>query len=89
MEQVDAAVVSFALKPPMKRVQVASPTQFFHMVNRAFQAKRKMLRASLQPTYSSQQVAAALEELSLPATARPEELSFEQLVLLFNRLHGQ
>ncbi|GJP34108.1 hypothetical protein CLOM_g18573 [Closterium sp. NIES-68] len=86
---VDAAVVSFALKPPMARVHVASPSEFFNMVNMAFQAKRKMLRSSLQPEYSSERVSAALEALTLPATARPEELSFQQFVLLFGKIHDQ
>ncbi|CAI5480717.1 unnamed protein product [Closterium sp. Yama58-4] len=96
---VDAAPAASQYRPMSVFVHYyADPTyQFFVSrrsflpppnVKRAFQAKRKMLRASLQPSYSSQQVSAALEALSLPATARPQELSLEQLVLLFNQLHG-
>ena len=71
--QVDAAVVSFALKQPHEYPPVASHKGFFSMVNAAFAGKRKMLRNSLQHLFSPQEVMAALSILGLPATVRGDE----------------
>lgn len=82
--KVDAAVVAFRLKPPLEYPQVSSTKSFFSMVNSAFNGKRKMLRKSLQHICPSPETEAALSEIGLPATSRPEELSLEDFVSLHN-----
>lgn len=69
---MDAAVVSFTLKPPHEYPSVASHKGFFSMVNAAFAGKRKMLRNSLHHLFSPQEVMDALSILGLPSTVRGE-----------------
>ncbi|XP_057980801.1 ribosomal RNA small subunit methyltransferase, chloroplastic isoform X2 [Malania oleifera] len=61
-------------------------TNFFPQprVNSAFNGKRKMLRRSLQPICSSFEIEAALRNIGLPITARPEELTINDFVRLHN-----
>jgi 16S rRNA (adenine1518-N6/adenine1519-N6)-dimethyltransferase len=61
--------------PPLEEETVP----FFELTRRAFQHKRKMLRASLKELAIEQ----ALSRLHLPLTARPQELSLDQWVALF------
>eukprot|EP00897_Mesotaenium_endlicherianum_P007850 jgi/Mesen1/7093/ME000369S06415 len=83
---VDAAVVTFKLKRSHELPAVASTRGFFSMVNAAFMGKRKMLRNSLTTLYPADQVARALAAADLAPTSRPDELSLEQFLLLFNTL---
>ncbi|KAI5647302.1 hypothetical protein M9H77_33307 [Catharanthus roseus] len=85
--KVDAAVVAFRLKQAGEYPQVSSTKSFFSMVNSAFNGKRKMLRKSLQHICPSPQIEAALSEVGLPTTSRPEELSLEDFVRLHNLIH--
>ncbi|KAG0474187.1 hypothetical protein HPP92_016044 [Vanilla planifolia] len=82
--QVDAAVVKFKLKQNSEYPQVSSRKGFFSMVKSAFNGKRKMLRKSLQHICSAQEIEDALKTISLPVTARPQELSLEDFVRLYN-----
>ncbi|MBT3394009.1 MAG: ribosomal RNA small subunit methyltransferase A [Waddliaceae bacterium] len=55
-------------------------------VREAFLQRRKMLRSSLKEYYSSESIMAALESIGKPSTARPEELSLEDFVNIFQIL---
>lgn len=86
---VDAGVVSFALKQGSEYPRVASTKSFFTLVNSAFNGKRKMLRNSLQHLHSPAVTQAALTSIGLLETARPEELTLDQFVALHNALTQQ
>ncbi|CAN6481166.1 unnamed protein product [Victoria cruziana] len=83
---VDGAVAKFKLKQPSDYPEVTSIKTFFSMVNSAFNGKRKMLRRSLQHLSTSAEIENALENLALPATSRPEELTLDDFVGLHNLL---
>ncbi|WCJ23137.1 Ribosomal RNA small subunit methyltransferase A [Euphorbia peplus] len=81
---VDAAIVTFKLKPAVDYPPVSSAKSFFSMVNSAFNGKRKMLRKSLQHISSSSEIEEALVTAGLPTTSRPEELTLDDFVKLHN-----
>ncbi|XP_039166937.1 ribosomal RNA small subunit methyltransferase, chloroplastic isoform X2 [Eucalyptus grandis] len=81
---VDAAVVKFRLKKTADYPPVSSTRSFFSMVNSAFNGKRKMLRKSLQHLCTAVEIEKALEEVGLPATSRPGELTLDDFVKLHN-----
>ncbi|KAI6702451.1 hypothetical protein NL676_011587 [Syzygium grande] len=81
---VDAAVVTFRLKKAADYPPVSSIRSFFSMVNSAFNGKRKMLRKSLQHLCTAVEIEKALEEVGLPATSRPGELTLDDFVKLHN-----
>jgi 16S rRNA (adenine1518-N6/adenine1519-N6)-dimethyltransferase len=81
--KVDSAVVILALRPPLT---VSDQEAFFAFIHRAFEHRRKMLRSSLRELYAPERVTAALSALGLNLQARPEELSVEQLIHLFEKL---
>ena len=49
--------------------------------------KRKMLRNCLQARYSVPQIEAAMSAAKLDAQLRPQQLSFDDYVLLYKGLH--
>jgi 16S rRNA A1518/A1519 N6-dimethyltransferase RsmA/KsgA/DIM1 with predicted DNA glycosylase/AP lyase activity len=53
---VDGALVTFKLRPSAKWPALPSHKAFHNFVAQAFSGRRKMLRNSLQPLYSPQQV---------------------------------
>ncbi|XP_068634531.1 ribosomal RNA small subunit methyltransferase, chloroplastic isoform X3 [Aristolochia californica] len=83
---VDGAVVKFKLKQSMDYPPVASPKSFFSMVNSAFNGKRKMLRKSLQHICTPHEIESALQNLGLPITSRPAELTLDDFVRLHNSI---
>ncbi|KAK3155883.1 hypothetical protein QOZ80_2AG0099840 [Eleusine coracana subsp. coracana] len=84
--KVNGAVISFKLKNAGEYPPVGSQKSFFSMVNSAFNGKRKMLRKSLQHLCSSAEIEAALNNIGLPATARPSDLMLDDFVRLHNHL---
>ena len=56
-------------------------------VRQAFSMKRKMLRNCLQARYSVAQVEAAMSAARLDTQVRPQQLSFDDYVLLYRGLH--
>lgn len=82
--KVDAAVVAFRLKQALDYPRVSSTKSFFSMVNSAFNGKRKMLRKTLQHICPSAEIEAALSEVGIQTTSRPEELALEDFVKLHN-----
>ncbi|XP_038682129.1 ribosomal RNA small subunit methyltransferase, chloroplastic isoform X2 [Tripterygium wilfordii] len=83
---VDAAVVTFKLKPTADYPPVSCTRSFFSMVNSAFNGKRKMLRKSLQHICASPEIEKALENIGCAPTSRPEELTLDDFVKLHNLL---
>ncbi len=75
---VDSAVIHLVSRqgPPSN-----PPEQFFPLVRRAFQQRRKKLSTSLQEFTSSENIQSALRSLHLREDARPEMLSFEEWLL--------
>lgn len=81
--QVNSAVVALYPKPPPG---VSDQERFFVMTRTAFEHRRKMLRASLRDLYPQEKITAALTALGIDPQARPEMLSLEQFLLLFQLL---
>jgi len=78
--RVESAIVTLDLKEPSK---VSSEEKFFKMTRTSFEHRRKMLRASLKELYPSDLVTKSLNDLNMNPLARPEELSLEQFIKLF------
>ena len=55
-------------------------------VRQAFSMKRKMLRNSLQPLYTSSDIAEAMTAAGMSAEIRPQQLSFAEYVMLYKAL---
>lgn len=80
---VDSAVVILDLHQPPA---VSDPNAFFEMTRTAFGKRRKMLRSSLKDLYNSEKVSQALVEIGRDVQSRPEELSLEEFINLFEIL---
>lgn len=80
---VDSAMVGFDLRVPPT---VSSEEDFFEMTRTAFGQRRKMLRSTLKELYSSQKVEEALEKIGCSHESRPEMLSLDQFLKLFDFL---
>lgn len=81
--KVHSAVVSLHLCTPPA---VSDEEAFFRLTRSAFGQRRKMLRASLSELYPADRVTAALTTLQQNPLARPEELSLELFLKLFEKL---
>jgi len=81
--KVDSAVVILELR---ERPKVSDVEAFFKMTRTAFGHRRKMMRSSLKDLYGSQIVMQGLEEIGCNPLGRPEDLSLEQFVKLFEWL---
>lgn len=82
--KVDSAVIRLNPKEPPK----VDEERFFQMVRRAFQQRRKMMRGSLRDLYPPTVVISALEAIGKKETARPEELSLDELLQLLSQLNA-
>lgn len=78
--KVDSAIAHLQLNPPPKGID---PELFFSMVRRAFDHRRKMLKASLPPLYPSEIVMDSLKSIGKDPLSRPEALSFDEFIKLF------
>ena len=69
---------------------VKDPEKILRFANVAFSKKRKQLKSTLTglPDVSSEALEAALKELGHPETARPQELSTDDWIQLYGKLHG-
>ena len=81
--KVNSAVVVLELKEPEK---VSNVSAFFKFTRTAFGQRRKMLRGSLKEIYPPQRTMQALEIIGMKPEARPEELSLQQFIRLFELL---
>lgn len=80
---VDSAVIKFALQPPPEGI---SEESFFRLTRTAFNQRRKMLSSSLKEIYGSTAVQTALQAIHKSPKSRPEELSLEEFIALFQEL---
>lgn len=78
--RVDSAVVVLDLHKPLLPEKEAK--SFFRVVRRAFEHRRKMLRASLRDLFPPSATETALIAIGENALARPEELSLEKFLEL-------
>jgi 16S rRNA (adenine1518-N6/adenine1519-N6)-dimethyltransferase len=81
--RVESAIVKLELK---EHAKVSSEDAFFKMTRTSFEHRRKMLRASLKELYTPEVITKSLTDLGLNPLARPEELSLEQFISLFEQL---
>jgi 16S rRNA (adenine1518-N6/adenine1519-N6)-dimethyltransferase len=79
--KVDSAIVRLIPKPA-NELLARDETTFARVVSIAFSQRRKMLRNTLRDLFTE----AALEQLAIRPTARPEELSVEDYVRLANAI---
>lgn len=82
--KVDSAVVHLDLR---EGKDVGDEKRFFELTRSAFEQRRKMLRSSLRDLYAPEAVMNALEQLRINPQARPEQLSVDDFVSLFDLLN--
>jgi len=82
---VNSAIVVLELKEPPK---VSSVEGFFKMTRQAFGKRRKMMRGSLKDLYAPASVEKSLVEIGHSPLARPEELSLDEFIILFEKLNN-
>jgi 16S rRNA (adenine1518-N6/adenine1519-N6)-dimethyltransferase len=81
--KVDSAVVKLELTAPL---HVSNVGLFFQMIREAFKHRRKMLRSSLRDLYAPAHIEEALNTMGKSQMSRPEELSVNELISLFEIL---
>lgn len=81
---VESAVVVLEPRTPP---HVDSVEGFFQMTRLAFSHRRKMLRGSLKPLYDPERITEALTKIVGDPLARPEKLSLEDFLRLFEMLN--
>lgn len=84
--KVDSAVVALSLKTPPN---VSSQEAFFSLVRGAFGQRRKMLRASLKRFFAQDRLQEAFLAAKINETERPEALSLDDFLRLFQALEEQ
>lgn len=81
--KVDSAIVLFELqKPPA----VSSVEDFFRLTRTAFGQRRKMLTSTLKHLYPRNKIEEGLQHIGISSQARPEELSLDHFIRLFEFL---
>lgn len=80
---IQSAVVHLKLRPPPP---IDHPESFFLMLRTAFGQRRKMMRASLKKLFPSSLVESSLEKLGKNPLLRPEELSLDEFISLYQIL---
>jgi 16S rRNA (adenine1518-N6/adenine1519-N6)-dimethyltransferase len=83
--KVTSAVIHCALKEPKKSLDIA---QFFSFIKTIFSTRRKMLTSSLKSYGSHEHLLQILDACSINHKARPEELSLDTLIGLFEHLRS-
>lgn len=84
--EVDSALVSLRLPGAKAQLKLKDDAAFLEFVKRCFAHKRKTLVNNLREAAKPEQVKRTLQELELGTAARAEELSVQQLSVLFTRL---
>ena len=81
---VESAVVNFKLqKPLLKPCDLEGVNR---MIKRAFEQRRKLLTSSLSLLYDPEQIRAALAQIGKTATARPQELTCDEFIALYQAI---
>lgn len=79
--KVESAILFLSLKPPLlKQADLKKWHQFVHT---AFQQRRKKITSSLAKLFEKEKIIKALDLLKLNPNSRPEELSIEEFLKLF------
>lgn len=82
--RVDSSVIHCKLHSPLLP---GKEERFFQLTRAAFGQRRKMLRSSLRELYSPEKVEEALLKIGHPHTERPEGLSIDEFILLYEMLN--
>ncbi len=82
--KISSALVRLDLKKPPN---IPSSEKFFAFVRSTFQQRRKMLRASLKEQFDPSLIQSLLAERGLSELSRPEQLSLDDFLFLYSRLH--
>jgi 16S rRNA (adenine1518-N6/adenine1519-N6)-dimethyltransferase len=80
---IQSAVVHLKLRPPPA---INDPEKFFLFIRTAFGKRRKMMKASLKELFPSSLVESSLEKIEKNPLARPEELSLDEFIRLYEIL---
>lgn len=83
--KVDSAVIILEVKTPPR---VDSEENFFKMVRMSFAHRRKMLRSSLKPLANPHFIEETLKMIGCDPLARPETLSLDQFLKLYQALNS-
>jgi 16S rRNA (adenine1518-N6/adenine1519-N6)-dimethyltransferase len=88
---VDSSLLHFALRRTNDWADTGRPTEkaFWSFVNLAFSSRRKMVRNNLKGLYDVEKVEEVLVERRKAATARPQELTYDDFVVLSRALAGE
>lgn len=81
--KVDSAVVKLVLKEPPA---ISNPEECLTLIRMAFGQRRKMLKKTWGEKFGAANVAAALNDLGLNPKTRPEELSLNEFISLYEKL---
>jgi 16S rRNA (adenine1518-N6/adenine1519-N6)-dimethyltransferase len=81
--KVHSAVVNLEIRPPKAKVDEEA---FFQFTRGAFQMRRKMMRVSLKEKYTPEQIEKAFASTGIKPESRPEELSLDDFLRLFDCL---
>ncbi len=82
--KVHSSIIHLELKrPPLAE---RDEPAFFALTRTAFKQRRKMLRTSLKELYGKERLTECMQQAGLELRIRPEELSLNQFLLLFDRL---
>lgn len=82
--KVQSSVVHCKLHPPLFETNIDA---FFQLTRTAFGKRRKMLRRSLKDLYGIEKIEQALIKMNYPTSTRPEELTVNDFVALFDLLN--
>lgn len=85
--KVNSALVCFEMHAADQTMSRELEGAFVVFLKQSFAHKRKMLLNCLSPRYPRQTIERELERLALSPGVRAEELSLEQFIALFSRLH--
>jgi 16S rRNA (adenine1518-N6/adenine1519-N6)-dimethyltransferase len=80
---VQSAVVELELREPPK---VSDVNAFFKLTRTSFEHRRKMMRSSLREIYEPAKIMEGLKSIGKNELSRPEELSLDQFIQLFEFL---
>ncbi|MDF2549772.1 MAG: rsmA [Chlamydiales bacterium] len=79
--KVDSAIVELLFKKEV----MDYPEGLLSLIRLSFQQRRKMLLSSLSKSYDKERLRKALAEMGFDEKARPEELSWQRFIELFER----
>ncbi|HEV8051918.1 MAG TPA: 16S rRNA (adenine(1518)-N(6)/adenine(1519)-N(6))-dimethyltransferase RsmA [Parachlamydiaceae bacterium] len=82
--KVDSAVVVLELRKPP---HVSNEEAFFVLTRTSFKQRRKMMRSSMRDIYAPALMEASLAQIGQNPLARPEELSLDDFIKLFEILY--